>query len=198
MKLFIKKAVAFILLLGLILLFSGMFLSCASSKKHKEKSKIETTIDTKKDSVSTTTIDATTKTTEQNKVNEQFAEECLAVEVAEGEELEIINFDANGNKTGSTKYKGSGKLKKSKVNKTTATSNDKETVATTNTNSKTELLERIKQSKQEKSTVVDKETKGLSLWIYFYWIIFIIIAIALLYLNKRFNVIGWLIDLIKK
>jgi hypothetical protein len=197
MKLFIKKAVAFILLVGMILLFF-MFLSCASSKKHKEKSKIETTIDTKKDSVSTTTIDATTKTTEQNKVNEQFAEECLAVEVAEGEELEIINFDANGIKTGSTKYKGSGKLKKSKVNKTTETSNEKETVSNSNTNSKTELLERIKQSKQEKSTVVDKETKGLSLWIYLYWIIFIILAIALWYLNKRFNVIGWLIDIFKK
>lgn len=198
MKNFIRKSVALLLFLFLILLFSGMFLSCASSKKHKQKTKTETTTETKKDSIVTTVVDATVKETEQSKTTEQSIEECSEVVVTDGEELEITNFDANGNKTGSTKYKGSGSFKKSKANKNKEISNQKESVSTTNTNSKTELLEHIKQSKKEKEVVVNKETKGLSFWTYFYWILFLIIAIALWYINKRFNLIGWLIDLIKK
>jgi uncharacterized membrane protein len=187
MKNFIRKSVALLLFPFLILLFSGMFLSCASSKKHKQKTKTETTTETKKDSIATTVIDATVKATEQSKTIEQSIEECFEVAVTDGEELEIINFDANGNKTGSTKYKGSGNFKTAKAKKSKEISNEKESLSTTNTNSKTELLERIKQSKKEKEVVVNKEKKGISFCTYLFCIILLIIAVVLWYLNKRFK-----------
>ena len=114
-----RKALAALLFFFLMVFFSGMFVGCGSSKKHKEKESFEnkqTTEGTTSESISTKSDD---KLKQESKVSEETNEECIEVELKDGEELEITNFDSQGNKTGSTKYSGSGKAKKSKSNKKT-------------------------------------------------------------------------------
>ena len=193
-----RKALAALLFIFLIVFFSGMFVGCGSSKKHKEKESYENTVKTEIDSSSSISIKTDDKVKEENKVSEELSEEVLDVEVKDGEELEITNYDSKGNKTGSTKYSGSGKAKKSKSNKKTESNFKKEAESKTESKGKKDFSGRSHAEKSGDKLIVDKQQKGFSFCTYLFWIILLIVAIALWYLNKRFKWVFWLSNLFTK
>ena len=193
-----RKALAAALFIFLMIFFSGMFVGCGSSKKHKEKESYESSISIKKDSSVTSNLSTDENVKEESKVSEELSEECLEVDVKDGEELEITNFDANGNKTGSTKYSGSGKAKKSKSNKKTETKREKESHSKTDASSQLDSSTRTDASTASEKVMVDKDKKGFSFCTYLFWIILLIIAVLLWYLNKRFKWLFWLSNLFTK
>ena len=178
--------------------FSGMFVGCGSSKKHKEKESYESSISIKKDTSAKTSLSTEEKVKEEFKVSEETSEECLEVDLKDGEELEITNFDANGNKIGSQKFSGSGKAKKSKSNKKTETKTEKESHSKTDASSQLDLSSRTNASTASKKVIVDKDKKGISFCAWLFWIILLLIAILLWYLNKRFKLLFWLSNLFTK
>lgn len=193
-----RRVVAAALFIFLMIFFSGMFISCGSSKKHKEKESYENTQKSKIDSSAKSAIKTEEKVNEENKVSEESSEEVFDVEVKDGEELEITNYDSKGNKTGSTKYSGSGKAKKSKANKKIDSNFKKETNSKTDASSQSDLSKRTDASQKGKKVTVDTENKGLFFCSYLFWIILLIVAIALWYLNKRFKWVFWLSNLFTK
>lgn len=193
-----RKALAALLFIFLMVFFSGMFVGCGSSKKHKEKESYENTVKTEIDSSSSISIKTDDKVKEENKVSEELSEEVLDVEVKDGEELEITNYDSKGNKTGSTKYSGSGKAKKSKSNKKTESNFKKEAESKTESKGKKDFSGRSHAEKSGDKLIVDKQQKGFSFCTYLFWIILLIVAIALWYLNKRFKWVFWLSNLFTK
>ena len=193
-----RKALAALLFIFLIVFFSGMFVGCGSSKKHKEKESYENTVKTEIDSSSSISIKTDDKVSEENKVSEELSEEVLDVELKDGEELEITNYDSKGNKTGSTKYSGSGKAKKSKSNKKTESNFKKEAESKTESKGKKDFSGRSHAEKSGDKLIVDKQQKGFSFCTYLFWIILLIVAIALWYLNKRFKWVFWLSNLFTK
>ena len=193
-----RKALAALLFIFLIVFFSGMFVGCGSSKKHKEKESYENTVKTEIDSSSSISIKTDDKVKEENKVSEELSEEVLDVEVKDGEELEITNYDSKGNKTGSTKYSGSGKAKKSKSNKKTESNFKKEAESKTESKGKKDFSGRSHAEKSGDKLIVDKQQKGFFFCTYLFWIILLIVAIALWYLNKRFKWFFWLSNLFTK
>lgn len=193
-----RKALAALLFIFLMVFFSGMFVGCGSSKKHKEKESFEnkqTTEVTTSESISTKSDD---KLKQESKVSEETNEECIEVELKDGEELEITNFDSQGNKTGSTKYSGSGKAKKSKSNKKTESNFKKEAESKTESKGKKDFSGRSHAEQSGDKLTVDKQQKGFSFCTYLFWIILLIVAIALWYLNKRFKWVFWLSNLFTK
>ena len=175
-----------------------MFVGCGSSKKHKEKESYENTVKTEIDSSSSSSVKTDDKVNEESKVSEESSEEVLDVEVKAGEELEITNYDSKGNKTGSTKYSGSGKAKKSKSNKKTESNFKKEAESKTESKGKKDFSGRSHAEKSGDKLIVDKQQKGFSFCTYLFWIILLIVAIALWYLNKRFKWVFWLSNLFTK
>lgn len=193
-----RKALAALLFIFLMVFFSGMFVGCGSSKKHKEKESFEnkqTTEVTTSESISTKSDD---KLKQESKVSEETNEECIEVELKDGEELEITNFDSQGNKTGSTKYSGSGKAKKSKSNKKTESNFKKEAESKTESKGKKDFSGRSHVEKSGEKLTVDKQQKGFSFCTYLFCIILLFVAIALWYLNKRFKWLFWLSNLFTK
>ena len=193
-----RKALAALLFIFLMVFFSGMFVGCGSSKKHKEKESYENTVKTEIDSSSSISIKTDDKVKEENKVSEELSEEVLDVEVKDGEELEITNYDSKGNKTGSTKYSGSGKAIKSKSNKKTESNFKKEAESKTESKGKKDFSGRTHAKKSGDKLIVDKQQKGFSFCTYLFWISLLIVAIALRYLNKRFKWVFWLSNLFTK
>ena len=193
-----RKALAALLFIFLMVFFSGMFVGCGSSKKHKEKESYENTVKTEIDSSSSISIKTDDKVKEENKVSEELSEEVLDVELKDGEELEITNYDSQGNKTGSTKYSGSGKAKKSKSNKKTESNFKKEAESKTESKGKKDFSGRTHAKKSGDKLIVDKQQKGFSFCTYLFWIILLIVTIALWYLNKRFKWVFWLSNLFTK
>mgnify|MGYP006378024099 FL=1 len=193
-----RKALAALLFIFLMIFFSGMFVGCGSSKKHKEKESYENTVKTEIDSSSSSYVKTDDKVKEENKVSEELSEEVLDVELKDGEELEITNYDSKGNKTGSTKYSGSGKAKKSKSNKKTESNFKKEAESKTESKGKKDFSGRSHAEKSGDKLIVDKQQKGFSFCTYLFWIILLIVAIALWYLNKRFKWVFWLSNLFTK
>lgn len=193
-----RRVVAAALFIFLMIFFSGMFISCGSSKKHKEKESYENTVKTEIDSSSSSSVKTDDKVKEENKVSEELSEEILDVELKDGEELEITNYDSQGNKTGSTKYSGSGKAKKSKSNKKTESNFKKEAESKTESKGKKDFSGRSYAEKSGDKLIVDKQQKGFSFCTYLFWIILLIVAIALWYLNKRFKWVFWLSNLFTK
>ena len=193
-----RKALAALLFIFLIVFFSGMFVGCGSSKKHKEKESYENTVKTEIDSSSSSSVKTDDKVKEENKVSEELSEEVLDVELKDGEELEITNYDSQGNKTGSTKYSGSGKAIKSKSNKKTESNFKKEAESKTESKGKKDFSGRSHAEKSGDKLIVDKQQKGFSFCSYLFWIILLIVAIALWYLNKRFKWVFWLSNLFTK
>jgi uncharacterized membrane protein len=194
-----RKALAALLFIFLMIFFSGMFVGCGSSKKHKEKESYENTVKKEIDSSSSSSVKTDDKVKEENKVSEELSEEVLDVEVKDGEELEISNYDSQGNKTGSTKYSGSGKAKKSKSNKKTESNFKKEAESKTESKGKKDFSGRSHAEQSGDKLIVDKQQKGSSFCTYLFWIILlIVVAIALWYLNKRFKWFFWLSNLFTK
>ena len=193
-----RKALAALLFIFLMVFFSGMFVGCGSSKKHKEKESYENTVKTEIDSSSSSSLKTDDKVSEENKVSEELSEEVLDVELKDGEELEITNYDSKGNKTGSTKYSGSGKAKKSKSNKKTESNFKKEAESKTESKGKKDFSGRSHAEKSGDKLIVDKQQNGFSFCTYLFWIILLIVAIALWYLNKRFKWVFWLSNLFTK
>lgn len=193
-----RKALSALLFIFLMIFFSGMFVGCGSSKKHKEKESYENTVKTEIDSSSSSFVKTDDKVKEENKVSEELSEEVLDVEVKDGEELEITNYDSQGNKTGSTKYSGSGKAKKSKSNKKTESNFKKEAASKTESKGKKDYSGRSHAEQSGDKLIVDKQQKGFSFCTYLFWIIILIVAIALWYLNKRFKWVFWLSNLFTK
>ena len=182
-----------------VIVFSfSLLLGCGSSKKHKEKESYENTVKTEIDSSSSSSVKTDDKVKEENKVSEELSEEVLDVEVKDGEELEITNYDSKGNKTGSTKYSGSGKAKKSKSNKKTESNFKKEAESKTESKGKKDFSGRSHAEKSGDKLIVDKQQKGFSFCTYLFWIILLIVVIALWYLNKRFKWVFWLSNLFTK
>ena len=87
-----RKALSALLFIFLMIFFSGMFVGCGSSKKHKEKESYENTVKTEIDSSSSSSVKTDDKVKEENKVSEELSEEVLDVELKDGEELEITNL----------------------------------------------------------------------------------------------------------
>ena len=182
-----------------VIVFSfSLLLGCGSSKKHKEKESYENTVKTQIDSSSSSSVKTDDKVKEENKVSEELSEEVLDVELKDGEELEITNYDSQGNKTGSTKYSGSGKAKKSKSNKKTESNFKKEAESKTELKGKKDFSGRSHAEKSGDKLIVDKQQNGFSFCTYLFWIILLIVVIALWYLNKRFKWVFWLSNLFTK
>lgn len=193
-----RKALAAALFIFLMIFFSGMFVGCGSSKKHKEKESYESSVSVKKDTSVKSNLSTEEKVKEESKISEETSEECLEVEVKDGEELEITNFDANGNKTGSQKFSGSGKAKKSKSNKKSESNIEKESHSKTDASSQLDSSTRTNASTASKKAIVDKDKKGFSFCTWLFWIILLLIAVLLWYLNKRFKLLFWLSNLFTK
>lgn len=193
-----RKALAALLFIFLMVFFSGMFVGCGSSKKHKEKESFDNkqkTEITTSESISTKTDD---KLKQESKVSEETNEECIEVELKDGEELEITNFDSQGNKTGSQKFSGSGKAKKSKSNKKTESNFKKEAESKAEFKGEKDFSGRSYAEQSGDKLILDKQQKGFSFCTYLFWIILLIVAIALWYLNKRFKWLFWLSNLFTK
>ena len=193
-----RKALAALLFIFLMVFFSGMFVGCGSSKKHKEKESFDNkqkTEITTSESISTKTDD---KLKQESKVSEETNEECIEVELKDGEELEITNFDSQGNKTGSQKFSGSGKAKKSKSNKKTESNFKKEAESKAEFKGEKDFSGRSYAEQSGDKLILDKQQKGFSFCTYLFWIILLIVAIALWYLNKRFKLFFWLSNLFTK
>lgn len=176
----------------------NLFISCGSTKKHKEKEITESSVATKTDVSQDVKIKTEDKSKEQTKVSEEATDECLEVKVKDGEELEITNFDANGNKTGSTKFSGSGVAKKSKGSKKTETNTIKETNIKTDVSAQLDVSTRTDASKASKKATVKVDKKGFSFCAYLFCIVLVIIVLTLWYLNKRFKWVFKLINLFNK
>ena len=194
MKLNFRRIFAAVMFLFLMLFFSVMFVGCSASKKHKEEEKTKVEVSTKVDSSSTVSVKSEEKVTEENKTVESVKEKTLEIEVKNGEELEVTNYDAKGNKTGSTTYKGSGKAKETISDKKTESKQTKESQLKTDSKSKTDLSKRAYAKAKGKKLVSEKENKGFSFFDYLFWIILLIVLSILYYLNKRFKWIGSIIN----
>ena len=182
-----------------VIVFSfSLLLGCGSSKKHKEKESYENTVKTEIDSSSSSSVKTDDKVKEENKVSEELSEEVLDVELKDGEELEITNYDSKGNKTGSTKYSGSGVAKKTTGTKKTQTSAIKETNTKTDSSAQLASSTRTYASEASKKAIVKVDKKGFSFCVYLFWIGLVIIALVLWYLNKRFSWVFKLTNLFKK
>ena len=187
-----RKALAALLFIFLMVFFSGMFVSCGSSKKHKEKESFDNkqkTEITTSESISSKTDD---KSKQESKVSEETNEECIEVELKDGEELEITNFDSQGNKTGSQKFSGSGKAKKSKSNKKTESNFKKESESKAEFKGEKDFSGRSYAEKSGDKLILDKQQKGFSFCTYLFWIILLLLIVILWYLNKRFKWLFWL------
>ena len=190
-----RKALAALLFIFLMVFFSGMFVGCGSSKKHKEKESFENkqkTEITTSESISSKTDD---KSKQESKVSEETNEECIEVELKDGEELEITNFDSQGNKTGSQKFSGSGKAKKSKSNKKTEANFKKEAESKAEFKGEKDFSGRSYAEKSGDKLILDKQQKGFSFCTYLFWIILLLLIVILCYLNKRFKLFFWLSNL---
>ena len=119
MKKHIMFGIKFIAVLFLLSILFFPLASCSSLKKSTQKSTTEVKSEIKIDSSVTENKVEETKIIEETKATEKVVEETNEIEVSDGQELEVTNYDANGNKTGSTKYKGSGKSKKTTSTKNT-------------------------------------------------------------------------------
>lgn len=193
-----RKALAALLFIFLMVFFSGMFVGCGSSKKHKEKESFENkqkTEITTSESISSKTDD---KSKQESKVSEETNEECIEVELKDGEELEITNFDSQGNKTGSQKFSGSGKAKKSKSNKKTEANFKKEAESKAEFKGEKDFSGRSYAEKSGDKLILDKQQKGFSFCTYLFWIILLLLIVILWYLNKRFKWLFWLSNLFTK
>ena len=193
-----RKALAALLFIFLMVFFSGMFVSCGSSKKHKEKESFDNkqkTEITTSESISSKTDD---KSKQESKVSEETNEECIEVELKDGEELEITNFDSQGNKTGSQKFSGSGKAKKSKSNKKTEANFKKEAESKAEFKGEKDFSGRSYAEKSGDKLILDKQQKGFSFCTYLFWIILLLLIVILWYLNKRFKWLFWLSNLFTK
>lgn len=193
-----RKALAALLFIFLMVFFSGMFVSCGSSKKHKEKESFDNkqkTEITTSESISSKTDD---KSKQESKVSEETNEECIEVELKDGEELEITNFDSQGNKTGSQKFSGSGKAKKSKSNKKTEANFKKEAESKAEFKGEKDFSGRSYAEQSGDKLILDKQQKGFSFCTYLFWIILLLLIVILWYLNKRFKLFFWLSNLFTK
>lgn len=193
-----RKALAALLFIFLMVFFSGMFVGCGSSKKHKEKESFDNkqkTEITTSESISSKTND---KLKQESKVSEETNEECIEVELKDGEELEITNFDSQGNKTGSQKFSGSGKAKKSKSNKKTESNFKKEAESKTESKGKKDFSGRSYAEQSGDKLILDKQKKGSSFCTYLFWIILLLLIVILWCLNKRFKWLFWLSNLFTK
>lgn len=216
-----KKFAIRIIASGIILFLvfaSCFFSSCSSRKLNKQKELVEVQKQSSSDSLfeSAAKVDSTSQakvnSTEEKKSSEnsmeEFQEEALELELAPSDSLEVINYDANGKKTGSKKYKGSGKIKDSKTNKKTNTSTTTAIKKKTDSVAKTELSKRnatkarLAKANSEKAKLekaqLDRETKGFSVSTYLFLIIAIIVFFILVYLNKRFKWFGWIVNHVRK
>lgn len=193
-----RKALAALLFIFLMVFFSGMFVSCGSSKKHKEKESFDNkqkTEITTSESISSKTDD---KSKQESKVSEETNEECIEVDLKDGEELEITNFDSQGNKTGSQKFSGSGKAKKSKSNKKTEANFKKEAESKAEFKGEKDFSGRSYAEQSGDKLILDKQQKGFSFCTYLFWIILLLLIVILWYLNKRFKWLFWLSNLFTK
>lgn len=193
-----RKALAALLFIFLMVFFSGMFVGCGSSKKHKEKESFDNkqkTEITTSESISSKTDD---KLKQESKVSEETNEECIEIELKDGEELEITNFDSQGNKTGSQKFSGSGKAKKSKSNKKTESNFKKESESKAEFKGKKDFSGRSYAEQSGDKLILDKQQKGFSFCTYLFWIILLLLIVILWYLNKRFKWLFWLSNLFTK
>lgn len=193
-----RKAFAALLFIFLMVFFSGMFVGCGSSKKHKEKE----SFDNKQKTEVTTSESNSTKTDDklkqESKVSEETNEECIEVELKDGEELEITNFDSQGNKTGSQKFSVSGKAKKSKSNKKTESNFKKEAESKAEFKGEKDFSGRSYAEQSGNKLILDKQQKGFSFCTYLFWIILLLLIVILWYLNKRFKWFFWLSNLFTK
>lgn len=176
----------------------SLFISCGSTQKHKEKESSEKSSATTTAISESLSIKVLDQTKQETKVLEEAAEESLEIEVKDGQELEITNFDAHGNKTGSTKYSGSGVAKKTTGTKKTQTSAIKETNTKTDSSAQLASSTRTYASEASKKAIVKVDKKGFSFCVYLFWIGLVIIALVLWYLNKRFSWVFKLTNLFKK
>lgn len=193
-----RKSLAALLFIFLMVFFSGMFVGCGSSKKHKEKESFDNkqkTEITTSESISSKTDD---KLKQETKVSEETNEECIEVELKDGEELEITNFDSQGNKTGSQKFSGSGKAKKSKSNKKTESNFKKEAESKAEFKDEKDFSGRSYAEQSGDKLILDKQKKGSSFCTYLFWIILLLLIVILWYLNKRFKWLFWLSNLFTK
>jgi len=125
-------------------------------KKHKEKEVIEISNTKKVDSSVLVQTNTEEKELEKTKESEQSLEESTEVNLSPGDSIEVINYDANGKKTGSKKYKGSGKYKNIKGKKILEKSVEKQTNTKTDHKSETDLSKRTHEKTTAKKQSVDK------------------------------------------
>lgn len=194
----LRKGIATILLVFLIAFFSTMFVSCGSSKKHKEKEKTEQIATTNLDSSSVLKSKNTSRENQEVTNNTDTRIDELEVDVKNGDSLEITSYDKNGNVKESWKFKGSGSAKKKSTSKKETHNSKKEIKSKTELTKKKNFQGRTYAKKASLKKAKEKENKGSVFCTYLFWIILIIIIVILWRLNKRFKWLFWLSNVFSK
>lgn len=168
--------------------------SCSSTKKQKDIDKTKTEKSTKVDSSA-----SSIKKIEENKTSEvnsevNSVEETNKIDLKNGESITITEFDAKGNIKSKKKYEGSGSIENKKSAKKETSKQISNTKTKAVDKSKLDYSKRTDASTKAIKKAVTIKKKGLSFFDYLFWIILVIIAIIIYYLNKRFK----LFSVIKK
>jgi|GEM_PF-2835943 len=175
------------LTIALIFVFAVTFSSCSSIKKQKQSESLKTEKSTSIDSSS----QASVKKEEDKKVAEEKKEESISegteINLKPGDSLEVTNYDKDGKKTGSKKYKGSGSVKDYKESKKTQESKVSEVSKKSDSIGSIDLSKDTKDKSSGNSSSIDKNKKGFSFGDYIFWFLLIIAIIVLVYLNNRFK-----------
>lgn len=171
----------------LIFAFAMTFSSCSSIKKQKQSESLKTEKSTSIDSSS----QAAVKKEEDKKVAEEKKEESIyegtEINLKPGDSLEVTNYDKDGKKTGSKKYKGSGSVKDYKESKKKQESKVSEVRKKSDSIGSLDVSKDTKDKSSGNSSFIDKNKKGFSFGDYIFWFLLIIAIIVLVYLNNRFK-----------
>jgi len=163
----------------LIFVFAISFSSCSSVKKQKQSDslKIENTASVDSSSQAAVKKEETKKESEEKK--EESTSEGTEINLKPGDSLEVTNYDKDGKKTGSKKYKGSGSIKDFKESKKKQETKTSDVSKKTDSIGKTDVSKASTEKDSAESNSLDVNKKGSSFMNQLLWLAILILLVGL-------------------
>lgn len=163
----------------LIFVFAIAFSSCSSVKKQKQSDslKIENTASVDSSSQAAVKKEETKKESEEKK--EESTAEGTEINLKPGDSLEVTNYDKDGKKIGSKKYKGSGSIKDFKESKKKQETKTSDVFKKSDSIGQTDLSKASSDKVLADSNSLDVNKKGASFMNQLLWLAILILLVGL-------------------